>query len=292
MITVEAIMGNGSPHDRGYAGEQSMGFFFGERGYFFVDGPSGAAGHGITSSGFDGVAYNPKTRHLIIYDNKAFGRSGNVRGASAIDPNNKYLLQNLERFIQRVNGITNLPHKIEILDLLRRTRNAIQVGRNWPSNVQIAVSNASGQSTGVSQRLSRSGIQFIDYNQALRPPSLSQRKYMNAAGLFGSLLGSLAQWIGDIGIQRQIRNRLENELVHGVTSILMRGEGVLVIIQLQEWETTDVQGRRSRSLLDVLIQGGYTQQAAQQAWERTPHLLKGPPRGWRVVTQYGWIPPL
>jgi hypothetical protein len=268
-----------------------MGFFLGERGYFFVDGPSGAAGHGVTSPGFDGIAYNPKTRHLIIYDNKAFGRSGNVRGASAIDPN-KNLSQNLDRLIQRVNGITNLPQRAEILDLLRRTRNAIQIGRNWPSNVQIAVSNASGQSTGVSQRLSRSGLQFIDYNQAIRPPSLSQRRYMNAAAFFGSLLGSLAQWIGDIGIQKQISNRLENELVQGVISILMRGEGVLIIIQLQEWETPDVQGRRGKVLLDVLVQGGPTQQAAQQAWERTPHLLKGPPRGCRVITQYGWIPPL
>jgi hypothetical protein len=268
-----------------------MGFFFGERGYFFVEGPSGAAGHGITSPGFDGVAYNPKTRHLIIYDNKAFGRSSNVRGASAIDPN-KNLSQNLDRLIQRVNGITNLPQKAEILDLLRRTRSAVQIGHYWPGNVQIAVSNASGQSTGVNQRLSRSGIQFIDYNQALRPPSLSQRRYMNAAALFGSLLGSLAQWIGDIGIQQKIRNCLENELVQEVASILVRGEGVLVIIQLQEWATPDVQGRRGRGLLDVLVQGGHTQQAAQQAWERTPHLLKGPPRGWRVVTQYGWIPPL
>ena len=172
---------------------------------------------------------------------------------------------------------------------MRRTRSAVQIGHNWPSNVQIAVSNASGQSTGVNQRLSRSGIQFIDYNQALRPPSLSQRRYINAAALVGSLLGSLAQWIGDIGIQRQIRNYLENELVQEVTSILMRGEGVFVIIRLQEWKAPDFQGRRGRGLLDVLIQGGRTQQAAQQAWEHTPHLLKGPPRGWRVVARYGLI---
>ena len=147
-------MGNGSSHDRGYAGEQSMGFFLGERGYFFVEGPSGAAGHGVTFRGFDGVAYNPKTRHLIIYDNKAWA-TGSVDRASAIDPN-KNLSQNLDQLIQRVNGITNLPQRTEILDLLRRTRNAIQIGRNWPSNVQIAVSNSSGQSAGVSQRLSRS----------------------------------------------------------------------------------------------------------------------------------------
>lgn len=284
-------MGNGSSHNRGHAGEQSMGFFLGERGYFFVDGPSGAGGHSVTSPGFDGVAYNPGTRHLIIYDNKAFARSGNVSSATAIDPS-RNLNQNLSNLIQRVNAMTALPNRTEILDLLRRTQSSIQTGRTLPSNVQIAISNASGQSTGVSQSLSSSGIQFIDYNRTLRPPSPSQRRYVNAAALFGSLLGSLAQWIGDIGIQRQIRSRLENELAQQVSSTLIRGEGVLVIIQLQEWETPDLQGRRARGLLAVNVQGGASQQAARQTWDSVPRLLQGPPRGWRVATQYAWIPPL
>src|SRR5690242_8724017 len=46
-------------HDRGHAGEQSMGFYWGERGYFLVEGPSGAGGHAANARGFDGVAFNP-----------------------------------------------------------------------------------------------------------------------------------------------------------------------------------------------------------------------------------------
>jgi hypothetical protein len=290
-LTLEAIMGNGSSHNRGYAGEQSMGFFLGERGYFFVEGPSGAAGHGVTSPGFDGVAYNPTTQHLIIYDNKSFARSGNVSSATAIDPS-RNLQQNLGNLIQRVNSMTNLPNRTEILNQLRRAQSAIQTGNNWPANVQIAVSNASGQSSGVSQRLSSRGIQFIDYTRTIRPSSPSQRRYVNAAALFGSLLGSLAQWIGDIGIQQQIRSRLENELRQAVSSLLMRGQGVLVIIRLQEWAIPDIQGRRARGLLGVHVQGGASQQAARQAWENTPRVLQGPPQGWRVATQYAWISPL
>jgi hypothetical protein len=284
-------VGKDSSHNRGYAGEQSMGFFLGERGYFFVEGPSGAGGHGVTSPGFDGVAYNPRTRHLIIYDNKAFARSGNVSSATAIDPS-KNLNQNLGNLIQRVSTMTDLPHRTDVLDLLRRTQHSIQTRKNWPSNVQIAISNASGQSTDVSHRLYSSGIQFIDYNRTLRPPNLPQRRYINATTLFGSLLGDFAQWIGDIGIQQQIRNRLENELAQQISSILIRGDGVLLIIQLKEWENPDFQGRRARGLLAVYVQGGASQQAARQTWDNTPKLLQGPPRGWRVATQYAWIPPL
>jgi hypothetical protein len=96
-------------HARGYAGEQSMGFFLGERGYFFVEGPSGAAGHGTTTSGFDGVAFNPKTRRLIIYDNKSFARAGNVRSATAIEPRLN-LVQNPEAVMARLQRRADIPH--------------------------------------------------------------------------------------------------------------------------------------------------------------------------------------
>jgi hypothetical protein len=282
-------MGNG-PHDRGFLGEQSMGFFLGDQGYFFVEGPSGAAGHGVTAPGFDGVAYNPRTGHLIIYDNKAFARSGNVGSATAIDPA-RNLHQNLGTLIRRVNAMGHLPYRTEILDRLRRTQTALHTGKTWPINVQIAVSNASGRSTGVSQRLFRSGIQFIDYNRIQRKPSPFSRRCLNAAGVIGAVLGDLAQAIGDIGIQRQVRQRLENELQPGVTAILMRGEGVLVIIRLQEWEVADFQGRRAHTLLDVHIQGGASEQQARQAYENRSGVYQGPPKGWRVANQYAWMPP-
>ncbi len=155
-------------HARGYAGEQSMGFFLGERGYFFVEGPGGSGGHGVTTSGFDGVAFNPQTRHLIIYDNKAYARSGNVSGATAIDPA-KNLAQNLDSLIGRVQTMSGMPNQMEILDLLRRTKVAIETGIAGPPNVEFAVSNASGQASGVGARLSQSGIRFIDFYQAPVP---------------------------------------------------------------------------------------------------------------------------
>lgn len=35
-----------------------MGFYWRERGYLLVDGPSGAGGHAANAAGFDGVAFN------------------------------------------------------------------------------------------------------------------------------------------------------------------------------------------------------------------------------------------
>ena len=55
--------------NKGTFGEQGAGFFFGSQGYFLVEGPSGTQepGHAANAPGFDGVAYNVKTDHLIIY---------------------------------------------------------------------------------------------------------------------------------------------------------------------------------------------------------------------------------
>jgi hypothetical protein len=62
-------------HNRGYHGEQSMGFHLGERGYYFIEGPSGAGGHAANARGFDGVAYNPhKPCHHFLYSGGAFAR--------------------------------------------------------------------------------------------------------------------------------------------------------------------------------------------------------------------------
>lgn len=147
-------------HDRGFSGEQDMGFFLGERGYFIVNGPSGAAGHGITEKGFDGVAYNPERDHLIIYDNKAWSRRGSVGSASSIDQN---LLKNLSEMERHVARMSDMPRQGRILDLLRHARMAVGAGALWPIQVQIAVSNAGGRKSGISSRLASSGISFIDY---------------------------------------------------------------------------------------------------------------------------------
>jgi hypothetical protein len=182
-------------HARGYAGEQSMGFFFGERGYYFVEGPSGASGHGVTSRGFDGVAYNSQSKNLIIYDNKSFARSGNVSAASAIDPS-KNLLTNLKGVIGRVEAMKGLPDRDAILSLLKRSHNAIKNGSPWPSEVHIAISNASGRSKGLSKSLQKTGIRFIDYYGAPRTSVLKPGHLEVARNV---AIGKLVQ-IGDTGL--------------------------------------------------------------------------------------------
>jgi hypothetical protein len=157
-------------HLKGYAGEQSMGFHFGERGYFIVEGPSGAGGHGITSHGFDGVAFNPETKDLIIYDNKAYKKLGSVGSASAIEKN---LEQNLEELIERVGKTSagnEMPHSGTILRQLKRALKAVKEGKDWPKGVRLAISNASGNSLKLSKKLGSAGIKWINHNdlRALR----------------------------------------------------------------------------------------------------------------------------
>ena len=152
--------------DRGYGGEQNMGFYWGERGYFLIDGPSGAAGHAGNAAGFDGVAYNPATGHMVIYDNKAYARAGKVYDASAISTN---LAKNLDSLIAKTHTLTDMPRQQDILRDLTSARAAVGNGSAWPKNVQIAVSNASGQSTGVGGKLEKAGVVFINYNAAPSP---------------------------------------------------------------------------------------------------------------------------
>src|SRR5262245_49983286 len=138
--------------DKGYFGEQGSGFILGSQGYFLVEGPSGSAGHAANASGFDGVAFNPTTVDLILYDNKTFASDRNVRSATAIDPAVN-LAQNLDSLISRLTTSQDIPRRIQILDLLRRTRLSLTGPGGPPPNVRIAVTNFGGNSPGITQAL-------------------------------------------------------------------------------------------------------------------------------------------
>jgi hypothetical protein len=113
-----------------------------------------------------------------------------------------------------------------------------------------------------------------------------------AAAAIGQALGAGLQAIGDIFIERRIRRELETTHAPAIASILNRGEGVLIIVRLQEWARPDFNGNRARGLLSVLVEGGPTQQEALNRWRTTPKYLQGPPNGWRVMPErYSWIPP-
>jgi hypothetical protein len=129
--------------------------------------------------------------------------------------------------------------------------------------------------------------------QVLTPKSRVGRVAGNqaAAAMIGVALGGLAQWLGGIGIERKIRTEIETTHAKQIEAITARGEGVLLIIGLMEWETPNDLGMRSRSFLSVNVQGGSTKQAAIEQWQMIPRLLQGAPKGWRVITQYAWLPP-
>jgi hypothetical protein len=144
-------------HARGYAGEQGMGFGYSQHeGWIFVEGPSGAVGHGVTAPGFDGVAYNPNADELHLLDNKSLGTTV-ARSASALTRN---LLTNLDNLIAKVTGIQNMPSRIRILQLLRRAREAVSNGTPLPRNVRLVVTGESGQVGRVGGSLSRQGVVY------------------------------------------------------------------------------------------------------------------------------------
>ncbi len=112
-----------------------------------------------------------------------------------------------------------------------------------------------------------------------------------AMALLGQLLGTAIQSIGDFGIQWRVQREVETTYAQTIQHMLARGDGVLVIIALQEWIQPDFNGMRGRGLLSVYVQGGPTQAAALENWRGVPRLLQGPAKGWRVFERYAWIDP-
>ena len=147
-------------HARGYGGEQTMGFqhYSQKDGWEFIQGPSGSQGHMVTGSGFDGMAYNKKLDLLDLVDNKSLNRAGNVSSATAIDPA-KNLSQNIDEAIAQLTGMSDVPNRIRILELLRAKRAALATGASGPSQVRLVVTHEGGQTTGVSAPLQSRGVQ-------------------------------------------------------------------------------------------------------------------------------------
>jgi hypothetical protein len=146
-------------HAGGAMGELDAAFYLGQRGFHIFLGPGGVGGHQLTAHGFDIVAFNPQTGELWIVDNKASGGTSTVQSASAITTN---LAQNIERAIRDIQRQPASPHRQRVLDLLRASQRAIRSGGTLPRRVSLVVTNAGGYHSGVSARLRRLGIRFVD----------------------------------------------------------------------------------------------------------------------------------
>ncbi|GAA1579268.1 hypothetical protein GCM10009678_72380 [Actinomadura kijaniata] len=158
-------------HQRGYHGEQGMGFlgYPQEQGWAFLEGPSGAAGHGITAAGFDGVAIRTKgPLEIHIIDNKSVAHRGNVSSASALTKN---LAKNLSDLFLRISdpSFDNVPRIGQTRAAVQAARAAVVNGAPLPQNVQLIVTNVGGQASGVTDRLAGQGVQFRNLQTA--PPA-------------------------------------------------------------------------------------------------------------------------
>jgi hypothetical protein len=112
----------------------------------------------------------------------------------------------------------------------------------------------------------------------------------NAMAVLGQMIGVGIQWLGDIATRRRIQEEIETKHAETIAQALANGEGVLVIILMQEWERPDFNGMRARGFLAVYLEAGPTQEAAMQAWHQ-PSITVGPAKGWRTFEQYLWIDP-
>lgn len=158
QIAVTVTGGTMDPrHARGYAGEQGMGFGYSqENGWIFIEGPGGAAGHGVTNKGFDGVAYSVKADELHLIDNKSL-KAATAGDASAITTN---LEKNLDDLIVRVQAMRDVPSRIRILQLLKQMRASLAGGTPLPGNTKLVVTGVGGRATDVSPKLKSLGVEF------------------------------------------------------------------------------------------------------------------------------------
>jgi hypothetical protein len=145
-------------HARGHVGEQTMGFgYSNDKGWIFVEGPSGKAGHGVTTKGFDGVAYNVKADELHIVDNKALRTQTTAYNATAITKNLKI---NLDTLIERVQGMKMPdPPQTRILQLLKQMQSAVASGTKIPSNTKLIITGEAGQVQAVGGKLNKTGVE-------------------------------------------------------------------------------------------------------------------------------------
>jgi hypothetical protein len=154
---------NGKPmtaaHAGGEMGERDAAFALGKMGFDIIVGPGGEKGHKLTASGFDIIAFNPKTRELWIVDNKSSGGLRNVKDASALTTN---VIVNLKLTIAEVQKLPNFPNKSLVISNLNASLTALQSGTAIPKDVSLVVTNAGGYATGIAKKLHGQGVRFVD----------------------------------------------------------------------------------------------------------------------------------
>jgi hypothetical protein len=112
-----------------------------------------------------------------------------------------------------------------------------------------------------------------------------------AAAAVGVALAAAAQWLGSVAIERRVRKEIETTHAASIENIFARGDGLLIIVMLQEWKAPNDLGMRARFFLGVAVRGAPDQQTALAAWRNEMKLLPGPEKGMRAIENFVWLPP-
>lgn len=157
---------------RAISGELGIAFHLGQQGFIFFEAPSSslgnAGGHAWNKPGVDGLAFNPKTGEIILYDNKAW-KKASVSEAPALqkhlEKNLKNLTEKLEEIVAKDPLSPGATHAKKVLSDLRKALAAAKTGKGWPKNVSLAIGNFGGQVRRVAEGL---GMKLIDYREIKR----------------------------------------------------------------------------------------------------------------------------
>jgi hypothetical protein len=91
-------------------------------------------------------------------------------------------------------------------------------------------------------------------------------------------------------ISRRINDEVE-KFSDQIKKVMPNGAGgVLVYVDMHEWETPDFPGNRAQSLQSIYIVGsGLTPGPILERYLRQPRLMQGPNPGWRRKPSYIWV---
>jgi hypothetical protein len=117
-----------------------------------------------------------------------------------------------------------------------------------------------------------------------------------AAAVVGFALGEAAMWLEDLVIRSQVREQIDSNYARAIDNVAARGDGLLVIVVLEEWAGPDDAGRKKKYFLMATVRGARTAKAAVTGWAQDVlagrvNMPSPTNENRRRVEKYAWFPP-
>lgn len=118
-----------------------------------------------------------------------------------------------------------------------------------------------------------------------------QAQNQNAWAYVGMKIAGAIHDLNNRAIQAQVQSQLETMYKDQVERTLAGGQGVLVIINIQEPILEDVNGYRSRVLRSIVLKSGPSSEVTLNGWNSENRFGIGPDPNCRIVEEYLWLDP-